>query len=464
MFRSKAPGGAGHESAQPVITLSRMAERLALPVAGALVGLIGGLIAFALIRRAIGRRRAGLLDALAEVCAPLVERPTRHPDRDGDKEDLGAIRRAWKVCEDLGLVTMWRRRLADKDSFWKRLFSREHSLGERLHLFSFVLRAEAAENLGIIRHHPSWPLLVEALRDPHLTVASTAARALAAIQEPQSIEALAERLQASALNPTSEISARTLVMALASFPPATSIALRSSLLDPQARVRFLATDVMAVMLKQEAQRAGAANGSRFRTSLPPEIAEITLEQLARDENADVRARAADVAGYLEDPRGLPAILALLTDDEWFVRLHAVRAAAHQRLMPLAAVKERLTDRNWRVREASAQTLCARGTAGVECLIDHFLSTGDRYSQEQVAEQLARSGLLPSLVAAFGMAGRERETSFVEGIVRLGRGAALLPVLRSALPLAQREMLLRSLSSHPDPAIHSFARAEASINI
>jgi len=444
-----------------MIMVGKIIERLALPVAGILLALIAGLIAFALIRRVIRRRKAGVLDALGEVCGPLIEaRASGRTDREADEELRQAIAKAWNVCEGLGLVNVWRRRLADRDSgsLFKRLFSRNYSLMERLHPFRFVLRAEAAENLGIIRHQPSWPLLVEALRDPYLAVASTAARALAAIREPQSVPALAERLKAAALNPATEVSARALVMALANFPPATSLTLQSLLLHPHSRVRFLATDVIAVMLRQEASRAGVKSGTGLRASLPPEVAEIALTRLAVDEDADVRARAADVAGYLEDPRALSAILALLADGEWFVRLHAVRAIAHQRLMPLAAVRGRLTDPHWRVREASAQTLCAQGRLGVDCMLDHFLNTDDCYSQEQVAEQLVRSGWLPSLVASFGMAGRERETRFVEGIVRLGRGAALIPVLRSALPPAKREMLLKSLWSHPDPMVHSFAEA------
>ncbi|HEY6292773.1 MAG TPA: HEAT repeat domain-containing protein [Terriglobia bacterium] len=448
-----------------MIALGRIVESLALPVAGVLLALIAGLIAFALIRRITRRRHSRVLDELATVCAPLVEAQVAGPANQDADSDLQAISGAWKVCEDLGLVKVWQRRLADQysRSLFKRLFSRGYSLVERTHLFSFVLRAEAAENLGIIRHQPSWPLLAEALHDSHLTVASTAARALAAIQKPDSFPALAERLQAAALNPAAEMSARTLVMALASFPSLTSVGLKHLLVHPHGRARFLAADVIAVMLRQEAKRAGAAAGPESSSNFPPEVAEIVLTRLVVDENADVRARAADVAGYLQHPRAMSAILALLTDAEWFVRLHAVRAIAYQKLMPLAAVRDRLTDPNWRVREASAQTLSARGGLGVEYLLDPFVNTADRYSQEQVAEQIVRAGLLPSLVASFGITGRERETRFIEGIIRLGKGDALLPVLRSALPLAKRKMLLKSLSSHPDPTVHSFAQTQACVD-
>src|SRR5947199_292868 len=58
----------------------------------------------------------------------------------------------------------------------------------------FLIRAASAQQLGVIRHRPSWPLLVRALSDVHPDVCRVAAASLAAIGEPASLAAILDRL------------------------------------------------------------------------------------------------------------------------------------------------------------------------------------------------------------------------------------------------------------------------------
>ena len=135
-----------------------------------------------------------------------------------------------------------------------------------------MARAEAAENLGVIRHQPSWKLLVKALDDPHGAVQSAAARSLARIREPESFAALADRLESAAQDPSPTTSVRSLKMALASFPVVQVSRLRHLLAHAHPRVRLVASDVVGLMVQRES--AESPNGGFNASRLPPEVAEI----------------------------------------------------------------------------------------------------------------------------------------------------------------------------------------------
>jgi hypothetical protein len=128
---------------------------------------------------------------------------------------------------------------------------------------------------------------------------------------------------------------------------------------------------------------------------------------------------------------VPVLLTLLDDSEWFVRLHATRALAECRAFPLEALGRRLTDTNWRVREAAAQVVSARGQEGIRFLLAHFRATDDRYSREQVVEQLERTGLIPSLLTAFDEPGAGEETRFAPEMVRVRRTSAVRSAVENA---------------------------------
>src|SRR5712692_7146437 len=283
----------------------------------------------------------------------------------------------WQLCEDLGLVQIWQRHLIGRFDLisLRDAVGRPEGLLKRIGRLSFLLRARSAENLGTIHHHPSWPLLVEALDDPHPDVRVVSVRALAAIGEPQSFVALLERLTEAVLNPESGVSLRSIKSALVTFPLHQVAGLLPLVRHSHPRVRFLATDVIREMVER-----AAASEEDFALQVavfPQELADVFVTQLCFDDNPDVRARAAPVIAYIEDPRSTPVLLTSLDDPQWFVRLHTVRALSKRKYLPqVAEITRRLTDSNWMVREAAARAMLAFGRAGVDQLSVHFLNTQD----------------------------------------------------------------------------------------
>src|SRR5208337_2718384 len=129
--------------------------------------------------------------------------------------------------------------------------------------------------------------------------------------------------------------------------------------------------------------------------LTPQVVELLLTGLPVDPSAEIRARAAEVIVFLPDPRALTVLGDLLRDPQWFVRLRTVRALAHlrQAAAPLLLdMRECLHDIHWRVREAAIQTLISRGPEGKRQLYEHFLTSPDRTTREQIIEVIERTGL------------------------------------------------------------------------
>lgn len=437
------------------------------PLAIALSGLVSALAGSLLVRRAIRSLSSKRISKLAAILSPWIEglldgstdydvglsKLREHPtiarrvllDRMALVEaaaGVEGIERLRRLCRSLGLVALWRRQLSRRPprSLITGLLGRRLTMLERIPSLSFVARAEAAENLGLMRDQQSWPLLAKALTDPSLAVRSVAARALGRIQPPASFPILVQELQDIALGEGS-VSLRSLKMTLASFPLGYASDLSAMLQHPHPRVRFLAADLVAAMV----QRSGSPEqpGKIPQDLLLNPIAGIFLTGLVADPNPDVRARAADVIPHMDAVRALPALLVLLEDAEWFVRLHAARAVAELTSPPLEALGSRLTDSNWRVREAAVRALAAQGRRGISFLLAHFRTADDRYSREQVAEEIERLGLIPSLIAAFGAPGANAETEFIEGMVRLGKTASLRAALQNT-PEHKREEVLAEL--------------------
>lgn len=338
-----------------------------------------------------------------------------------------------RLAVDFGLVKLWEMGLRGhfEATAWRQTLSHPEVALERVRPLSFLLRTRSAERLGLIRHQPSWQALVEALDDPHPDVRSAAARALGAIAEPRSFPALVEHLQAVALKPSGGLSFRDAKAALVCFPLHQAAGFARSLEHAHPRVRFLATDVIREMLEMRTQKE---KGFLLRREhFAPELAELFLTRLVSDENPDVRARAAPVIARLDDPRVVPELVRLLGDSQWFVRLHAVRASAQRRLSALAeSVAHRLTDPNWRVREAAVRTLLAFGPAGSKRLVGHFLATHDRYSLEQIAEELQRASLLPIILAELSRDGDGRQAQLLDRLISMGKSNCVLALLQSGV--------------------------------
>ncbi len=385
------------------------------------------------------------LFVLERLC--LERRPTA--------EQVPILRR---LCEDLGLVKLWRERLTGRVGMasLREAFVRPEGILERIGRLHFLLRARSAENLGIIQHRPSWPLLVKALGDPHPDVPPVAVRSLAAIQEPESFSALVEKLHEVVLKPSTRVSLRTVKTALVSFPLKQAEGLAASLTQSHRRIRFLATDIIREMVERVA--AWEEDFVLERRIFSSNLTEIFLTQLCFDENPDVRARAAPVIAYLADARGTPVLLTLLEDTQWFVRLHAVRAMAKRKFLPAAQqIAQRLTDPNWMVREAAARTLLVFGRVGSDQLAAHFLKTKDRYSQEQIADEMQRAGLIPALLTQYASESRGREENVIEQLAEMGKTSYIVGVLETSSDRNLRQKFLEDFGRHPDSQIRAWVR-------
>lgn len=431
------------------------------------------LVLVAVVRRVQGRKFFHFLDQLRQLVSPrlhlMLQEGLSYEDGLKALQQLAAsfplralesvlleselasrqIATLRRLCEDLGLVKVWQ----DQLQLGMARLPGWTGWIERFKPLRFVSRVRAARNLGLIEHQSSWPLLVRALDDPDPEVQWAATRSLGAIREPASFAALARRLESQVLSTTegaTGCSARATRSSMTRFPLRCAAALASMLDHKDTAVRLEASEVVRVML----DRAAGASPRRPQFTVgggdfPPELAEKFLTGLSFDSNPDVRARTASVLGFVAGWRAEAVLARLLSDEVWFVRLHAVRALAQPRFQFLASrVARLLTDSYWRVREAATQTLLAQGGAGVSELMQHFFGESapeerrcngdartpglpDLYSREQIAEQMHRSGLLHLLAGRYEEWARRNGSTAISQLARAGRGAFLLATLDDA---------------------------------
>jgi HEAT repeat protein len=474
--------------------LARNMVDLALVLSVALALGLALMIALAVGRRRRRERHFKRLDALRENFGPLVSAIVagdldylrglsaldqlqgydrthmlerlcleQHPT----PEQLPVLRR---LCEDLGLVQTWQRNLMGQEQreLLRDSVHRPGGLVEHMSEFRFLVRAQSAENLRLIGHEASWPLLTNALDDANPDVRRVAARALGTLAVPESFPSLVKRLHALVLEPQTNISLRILKTALVSFPLEQAIDLAPSLNHPHPRIRFLAADTVREMVER---RAAAETDFVLRSHLfPRKLAEVFLSRLPFDTSADVRARAAPVIAYLPEqmPRGpggpgpelesSEVLVRLLDDPQWFVRLHAVRALGKPRYATLAPrMARRLSDPHWRVREAAARALAATGQDGIDGMLEHLVDTRDRYSQEQIIEELEQSNLIPALLDRYAQGAGVREGRVLETFVNLGKTSSLEKILQNGVNPEVRRKFWMDFRAHPDRRVHAWAK-------
>jgi len=364
-------------------------------------------------------------DALNSICGPDRTRVLEELllQQKSKRTQVPVLRR---LCEELGLVETWQRRLTNEagNELHADAYAKANSISRRNGRLGSFSRATAARNLGLIRHQPSWPLLAKALDDSSPDVAAVAASSLAAIGEPDSFRALVDRLHSVLLDSAPQLSLRSIKTALVSFPLDQADKLVPSLAHSNGRIRFVAVDI----IREIVERGAATDPSfvlDFKT-FSPGLAEIFLGPLRLDGNRDVRARAAAVIAHLADPRAKPALLGLLEDAQWPVRLHAVRAFAKPRYIGESSViARRLTDSHWRVREAAVQTLLTFGQAGLKLLVAQFLISPDQYCREQIVEAIGRAGLITILLEQFGRSVGGEVSPFARKMAQMGKSSDMV---------------------------------------
>jgi hypothetical protein len=348
------------------------------------------------------------------------------------------------LCAELGLIELWQSRLANGHA--ARHPSSRHRWDDRTGM-RYLLRGRSIRNLGTLHHRPSWPLLVKALDDRHADIQLVALRSLAALGAPESFPVLRERLHAVVLGKTPSPPLQVLQSAMVSFDLTCVPDLLPSLCHADRQVRLHATEILQTMACREAARQPPI--ALTRELLPPQVVELLLSGLAVDTSADVRARAAEIIVLLADPRATPVLRNLLLDRQWFVRLRTVRALVHMRqaTAPLHPdIRECLRDSHWPIREAATQTLISLGRVGKQQLYEHFLTSPDPTTREQIVEVVERTGLMSSLVEDYSVGTKGVDALMVE---EMAGDTALLGVsgiLRTLSPEIRQSFLDRFLPS------------------
>jgi HEAT repeat protein len=129
----------------------------------------------------------------------------------------------------------------------------------------------------------------------------------------------------------------------------------------------------------------------------PELGEATLIDLTWDPDPNVRAAAVETLGTRSGPAVGAALLARVDDSEWFVRVHAARAAGHVLGAEAAPTLTRLlADERWWVRTAAKDALRGMGADAVPSLLA-MLNYHDRFAQNGAAEVLQDVGFVDFLV-------------------------------------------------------------------
>jgi hypothetical protein len=335
------------------------------------------------------------------------------------------------LCAELGLIELWQQRLAKGEGMGTRPGSppgasiRLPQLPGRL-----LLRAKGIRNLGILRHKPSWPLLVRSLDDPHPDIQSVALRALAAIHAPESFPGVLGRLHAVVLEGCASPSLQALQAALVCFDLTCSAALLPSLRHPHRQIRLIATNILRVMAGRNAFRErDLLLGPEV---ISGEITELLVTDLCRDTSAEVRGHAAEVIAFLAHPHATTVLYERLIDPQWPVRLRTVRALArshHSTDLLLLGIRDCLRDSHGNVREAAIQTLISLGGRGRQQLFEHFLTSSDPLTRQQIVEAVERTGLLASLVEDYGKGTGGLEALMVEQLASEAAPLGLSGVLR-----------------------------------
>jgi HEAT repeat protein len=311
-----------------------------------------------------------------------------------------------RLSADLGLVRIWQKRLARSEP-WAQRPAAIPPVSAWLEFWgwrSFPERAKAAESLGRVQHRPSWRLLARALDDRDADVRNAAARALGEIGEPRAFPVLLEKLReaTTALKPLYSPSLLTLSLSRFSLTLVGQVV--PLLRDPDPRIRLTGMKVIHQMARQKAFEGKAQFGAEH---FVPALRDALFGGLKDDPSPDVRSQVAMVLGYLNDPAALETLARLTEDREWFVRLQAVKSLGRNGIQGKEnQVAQRLSDVDWRVREAAAHALRKQAGRGEALLLHHFLQTQDAYAKEQIVEELERSGLIAEWLSHAGDGGFE----------------------------------------------------------
>ena len=230
-------------------------------------------------------------------------------------------------------------------------------------------RITALNRLAGMRHPVSPHLLHNALYDDDSQVVSAAVRDLGALGDEWAVELLVESLRLGRAS-RSRVAAQ-----LERLAPAPGLHLLHLLRDDDPTVRFWAATLL-----------GPYEG----------FGDSALVALTRDEDANVRAAAVEALAGRSGAEVTKAVLDRLQDPEWFVLVHAARAAGHVAGADAApAIARLLSHERWWVRTAAKDALEGIGAGAVPALVP-VLTSDDEFARNGAAEVLQDIGLVDHL--------------------------------------------------------------------
>jgi HEAT repeat protein len=230
-------------------------------------------------------------------------------------------------------------------------------------------RVTALQRLERARHPAVPRLLRRVLHDPDPTIAAAAVRTLGDIGDDWAIDLLLNALRSG------DGSRSRIASELERLAPAPGLRLVPLLRDGDPVVRFWG----ATLLRPY-----------------PEHGEATLIELTWDSDPNVRAAAVETLGTRTGRAVETALSARLDDSEWFVRVHAARAAGHVVGAGAApSIVRLLSDRRWWVRSAAKDALRGMGSEAVPSLLA-LLTHDDLFARNGAAEVLQDVGFVDFL--------------------------------------------------------------------
>jgi hypothetical protein len=102
--------------------------------------------------------------------------------------------------------------------------------------------------------------------------------------------------------------------------------------------------------------------------------------------------------------------------------------------------------------------------GTEKLSEHFLSTQDRYSQEQIADEMQRAGLIPALLSQYASEADGAAQRVLERLVGMGKTSYLVSLLQGTSERVVRQKFLQKWGQSNDPQIRSWVMGVAANDV
>ena len=279
-------------------------------------------------------------------------------------------------------------------------------------------RADAAENLGLMRSREAVEALVTLMNDPEPEVRIRAARALGRIRGTTSI--------------------RPLVRALADPSRWSAIRVADILISVGAEA---ADELLAAF--ESLPRLGRLSALDVLGRIRSLRAVALMKRCLDDPDADIRARAAHALGLIGDSGAEGDLIKALSDREWPVRAMAAKGLG--RIGNPAAIpdlRQAMKDRQWWVRANSGEALRALGAAGREALVD-MLHSEDPFARHMAVSQLEEGRLIEQYVSDLTSTDPGRRAAAIRFIDRVTAGARLDDTSRQAAESTQ-ERVLRAL--------------------